>query len=58
MPDGTEADIPRVLVVTNDFPPRFGGVQQYVGNPVRHLPHERVAVLAPNWPGWREHDEA
>ncbi len=51
-------DVPRVLVVTNDFPPRFGGVQQYVWNLVRHLPHERVAVLAPNWPGWRQHDEA
>ncbi|HEX8098724.1 MAG TPA: hypothetical protein VF660_00805, partial [Actinomycetota bacterium] len=49
-------DIPRVLVVTNDFPPRVGGVQQYVWNAVRHLPADRVAVLAPNWPGWREHD--
>lgn len=55
----TEAvDLPRVLVVTNDFPPRVGGVQQYVWNAVRHLPPDRVAVLAPNWPGWREHDEA
>ncbi len=51
-------DVPRVLVVTNDFPPRVGGAQQYVLNLVRHLPHERVAVLAPNWPGWREHDRA
>ena len=50
--------MPRVLVVTNDFPPRIGGVQQYVWNLVRHLPHDRVAVLAPNWPGWREHDNA
>ncbi|HEX2089062.1 MAG TPA: glycosyltransferase family 4 protein [Actinomycetota bacterium] len=50
-------DVPRVLVVTNDFPPRVGGVQQYVWNLVRHLPHDRVAVLAPNWAGWREHDE-
>ncbi|MDP8956912.1 MAG: glycosyltransferase family 4 protein [Actinomycetota bacterium] len=50
--------VPRVLVVTNDFPPRIGGVQQYVWNLVRHLPPDRVAVLAPNWPGWREHDEA
>ncbi len=57
-PDPTALDVSRVLVVTNDFPPRFGGVQQYVWNLVRHLPHERVAVLAPNWPGWREHDEA
>jgi phosphatidylinositol alpha-1,6-mannosyltransferase len=43
-------------VVTNDFPPRVGGVQQYVGNLVRRLPPDRVAVLAPNWTGWREHD--
>ena len=48
--------VPRTLVVTNDFPPRVGGVQQYVWNLVRHLPAERVSVLAPNWPGWREHD--
>jgi phosphatidyl-myo-inositol dimannoside synthase len=51
-------DIPRTLVVTNDFPPRLGGVQQFVWNLVRELPHDRVAVLAPNWPGWREHDAA
>ena len=54
----TPIDVPRVLVVTNDFPPRVGGVQQYVWNAVRHLPADRVAVLAPNWPGWREHDQA
>jgi phosphatidyl-myo-inositol dimannoside synthase len=34
-----------------------GGVQQYVWNLVRHLPSDRVAVVAPNWPGWREHDD-
>jgi phosphatidylinositol alpha-1,6-mannosyltransferase len=49
-------DVPRVLVVTNDFPPRVGGVQQYVWNLVRGLPSDRVAVLAPNWEGWKEHD--
>ena len=49
-------DAPRTLVVTNDFPPRVGGVQQYVWNLVRNLPADRVAVLAPTWPGWREHD--
>jgi phosphatidyl-myo-inositol dimannoside synthase len=49
-------DVPRVLVVTNDFPPRVGGVQQYVSNVVDNLPPERVAVLAPNWPGWRAYD--
>ena len=49
-------DVPRVLVVTNDFPPRVGGVQQYLSNIVANLPPERVAVLAPNWPGWRDFD--
>lgn len=50
-------DVPRTLVVTNDFPPRVGGVQQYVWNLVRNLPADRVAVLAPNWSGWRDHDQ-
>jgi len=49
-------DSPRVLVVTNDFPPRVGGVQQYVWNLTSRLPPDRVAVLAPNRPGWRAHD--
>jgi phosphatidylinositol alpha-1,6-mannosyltransferase len=49
-------DVPRTLVVTNDFPPRVGGVQQYVWNLVRNLPADRVAVLAPHWSGWRDHD--
>ncbi len=50
------AAVPKVLVVTNDFPPRVGGVQQYVWNIVRGLPADHVSVLAPNWPGWRAHD--
>ena len=53
-----QADAPRTLVVTNDFPPRVGGVQQYVWTLVSRLPADRVAVLAPSWPGWREHDAA
>src|SRR2546430_17614969 len=52
----TVAEAPNVLVVTNDFPPRVGGVQQYVWNLVSRLPPDRVSVLAPAWPGWREHD--
>jgi phosphatidyl-myo-inositol dimannoside synthase len=51
-------DVPRTLVVTNDFPPRVGGVQQYVWNVLRHLPPDRLAVVAPNWPGWADHDAA
>jgi phosphatidyl-myo-inositol dimannoside synthase len=56
--DRPALDVPRLLVVTNDFPPRVGGVQQYVSNLVHSLPPERVVVLAPNWPGWQEHDAA
>jgi phosphatidyl-myo-inositol dimannoside synthase len=51
-------DVPRTLVITNDFPPRVGGVQRVVHSLVRELPPDRVTVLAPNWPGWREHDDA
>jgi phosphatidyl-myo-inositol dimannoside synthase len=51
-------DVPRTLIVTNDFPPRVGGVQQYVWNVASNLSPDRVAVVAPNWPGWREHDAA
>jgi phosphatidylinositol alpha-1,6-mannosyltransferase len=50
--------VPRTLVVTNDFPPRVGGVQQYVWSLVSQLPPDRVAVLAPAWAGATEHDEA
>lgn len=36
----------RLLLVTNDFPPRPGGIQQYLGNLVEAFPGE-VRVLAP-----------
>ena len=57
-PRAATPDVPRTLVVTNDFPPRVGGVQQYVATLVSRLPADRVSVLAPGWPGWREHDAA
>jgi len=57
-PRAATPDVPRTLVVTNDFPPRVGGVQQYVATLVSRLPADRVSVLAPAWPGWREHDAA
>lgn len=44
--------------MTNDFPPRVGGVQQYVFNLASHLPADRVCVLAPAWEGDAAHDEA
>jgi phosphatidylinositol alpha-1,6-mannosyltransferase len=36
----------RLLLVTNDYPPKPGGIQQYLGNLVAALPGE-VRVLAP-----------
>jgi phosphatidylinositol alpha-1,6-mannosyltransferase len=36
----------RVLLVTNDYPPKPGGIQQYLGNLVAAFPGE-VQVLAP-----------
>ena len=46
----------KLLLVTNDFPPRAGGIQQYCHNLVSRLPPERVVVYAPAWPGAAEFD--
>ncbi|MCV7362942.1 GDP-mannose-dependent alpha-(1-6)-phosphatidylinositol monomannoside mannosyltransferase [Mycolicibacterium neworleansense] len=51
----------RVLLVTNDFPPRRGGIQSYleafVGELVRDGSHE-LTVYAPKWKGAAEFDAA
>jgi len=41
----------RVLVVTNDFPPRVGGVNHYVAELMRGFPRDDVTVFASDWPG-------
>jgi phosphatidyl-myo-inositol dimannoside synthase len=50
----------RVLLVTNDFPPRRGGIQSYleafVGELVRDGSHE-LTVYAPKWKGCRDFDD-
>lgn len=46
----------RVLVVTNDFPPRPGGIQSFVHGIVSRLPHDDVVVLTSRWRGWQEWD--
>ncbi|QMV84997.1 glycosyltransferase family 4 protein [Corynebacterium hindlerae] len=38
--------MPRVLVVTNDFPPTVGGIQSYVRDFLATLPPEEVVVFA------------
>ena len=46
----------RTLVVTNDFPPRPGGIQQYVHALASRLPADEVVVYAPAWKRAEEFD--
>jgi phosphatidylinositol alpha-1,6-mannosyltransferase len=51
-------EIPRTLLVTNDFPPRVGGIQRTLHALVRELPADRMTVLAPSWEGTEAFDAA
>ncbi len=46
------------LLVTNDFPPRLGGIQRYVLALAQRLPPAELAVYAPAWPGGAAFDAA
>ncbi|MGZ8180256.1 glycosyltransferase family 4 protein [Williamsia sp. SKLECPSW1] len=46
----------RTLLVTNDYPPRPGGIQSYLQNLVDRLPPDEVVVYAPRWRGDAEFD--
>jgi phosphatidylinositol alpha-1,6-mannosyltransferase len=46
----------RTLIVTNDFPPRQGGIQSFVHELALRLPPEDLTVYAPRWPGAPEWD--
>lgn len=46
----------RTLLVTNDFPPRPGGIQSYLQALAHRLPAERLVVYAPSWPGAEVYD--
>ncbi|SOE02848.1 glycosyltransferase family 4 protein [Blastococcus haudaquaticus] len=48
----------RTLVVTNDFPPRQGGIQTFVAALLARRPPESLVVLASRSPGWEDHDAA
>jgi phosphatidylinositol alpha-1,6-mannosyltransferase len=50
-------EIPRTLLVTNDFPPKVGGIQRTLWSLSAALPPERLTVLAPAWDGARAFDE-
>ncbi|NIH79285.1 glycosyltransferase family 4 protein [Amycolatopsis viridis] len=39
----------RTLLVTNDFPPRPGGIQNYLNSFARLLPPDQLVVYAPSW---------
>ncbi|MCU1640220.1 MAG: GDP-mannose-dependent alpha-(1-6)-phosphatidylinositol monomannoside mannosyltransferase [Nocardia sp.] len=41
----------RTLLVTNDFPPRPGGIQSYVHSLAMQLPPDELVVYAPRWKG-------
>ncbi|WP_028932965.1 glycosyltransferase family 4 protein [Pseudonocardia spinosispora] len=44
------------LLVTNDFPPRAGGIQSYLAELAARLPAGELVVYAPAWPGAAEFD--
>jgi phosphatidyl-myo-inositol dimannoside synthase len=46
----------RTLIVTNDFPPRQGGIQSFLHSLALRLPPESLTVYAPKWEGAREFD--
>jgi phosphatidyl-myo-inositol dimannoside synthase len=48
--------MPKVLIVTNDFPPRSGGIQSFVHALAMRLPAGQVVVYAPAWTGAAEFD--
>jgi phosphatidylinositol alpha-1,6-mannosyltransferase len=50
--------VARTLLVTNDFPPRTGGIQTYLQAFADRLPPGELAVYAPAWPGAAEFDAA
>jgi len=43
--------MPKTLVLTNDYPPRQGGIQSFVHALVSARPPDSVVVYAPSWDG-------
>ncbi|MEX0790472.1 MAG: glycosyltransferase family 4 protein [Actinomycetota bacterium] len=48
----------RLLVITNDFPPNPGGIENYIYSLVRRWPPEDVVVVTRRMPGGEEFDAA
>jgi phosphatidylinositol alpha-1,6-mannosyltransferase len=49
--------MPRTLVITNDFPPRKGGIQTFVSQLVSQMYPRSVVVYTSNWSGAAEFDQ-
>jgi phosphatidyl-myo-inositol dimannoside synthase len=47
---------PRILWVTNDLPPRTGGIQQFVGNLLERVHPATTLVVGPQEEGAADHD--
>lgn len=45
-----------LFVVTNDFPPRIGGINYYVDQLMRRFPPGSVTIFTSRFPGWNEFD--
>lgn len=45
-----------VFVVTNDFPPRIGGINYYVDQMMRRFPPGTVTIFSSRYAGWEEFD--
>ena len=46
----------QVFVVTNDFPPRLGGINYYVDQLMRRLPSGTVTIFSSRYAGWEAFD--
>ena len=46
----------RTLIVTNDFPPRVGGIQSFLHELALRLPANQLTVYAPKWEGAAQFD--
>jgi len=50
-------EVPSTLLVTNDFPPRVGGIQRTLESLWRALPADRVGVFCPDWDDAADYDQ-
>ena len=48
--------VPHTLVITNDFPPRDGGIQTFIFELVKRFDPATITVLASDYPGARDFD--